>query len=121
MITSGTAVDSLRLPERAAISVMTLGELRAGVLLAADASTRAARQARFDQVRSVFSALPVDEAVADSFGPALATARSLRRSARASDLLIIATAAATGRTLHTRDGAQAGLAEAVGLLVVSSG
>jgi predicted nucleic acid-binding protein len=35
-----------------------------------------------------------------------------RRTAKATDLLIIATAAATGRTLYTLDGAQARLAQA---------
>jgi predicted nucleic acid-binding protein len=100
----------LDLPDTAAISVITLGELRAGVLRAADDRVRAARARRLASVRATFAALPVDEDVADRYGEALAAARDLGRSAKASDLLIIATAAAGGRTLYTLDAAQVGLA-----------
>jgi predicted nucleic acid-binding protein len=100
----------LELPDTAAISVITLGELRAGVLRAADDRVRAARARRLAAVRAAFAALPVDEDVADRYGEALAAARELGRTAKATDLLIIATAAAGGRTLYTLDTAQAGLA-----------
>jgi predicted nucleic acid-binding protein len=100
----------LDLPDTAAISVITLGELRAGVLRAADDRVRAARVRRLAAVRAAFAALPVDEDVAERYGETLAAARDLGRSAKATDLLIIATAAAGGRTLHTLDAAQAGLA-----------
>ena len=100
----------LELPETAAISVITLGELRAGVLRARDAQVRAARVRRLRAVRAAFAALPVDDEVADRYGEALAAARDRGRSAKATDLLIIATAAATGRTLYTLDQAQAGFA-----------
>jgi predicted nucleic acid-binding protein len=100
----------LDLPGTAAISVITLGELRAGVLRAADDRVRAARARRLAAVRATFAALAVDEDVADRYGETLAAARDLGRSAKASDLLIIATAAAGGRTLYTLDAAQAGLA-----------
>jgi predicted nucleic acid-binding protein len=98
------------LPDTAAISVITLGELRAGILRAADDGVRAARARRLAAVRAAFAALPVDEEVAERYGEALAAARDLGRTAKATDLLIIATAAAGGRTLHTLDAAQAGLA-----------
>jgi toxin FitB len=100
----------LSLPTAAAISVITLGELRAGVLRAADDGVRAARARRLAAVRAAFAALPVDEDVAERYGEALARARDLGRTAKATDLLIIATAAAGGRTLYTLDAAQAGLA-----------
>ena len=100
----------LDLPDTAAISVITLGELRAGVLRAADDRVRAARARRLASVRATFAALPVDEDVADRYGETLAAARDLGRSAKATDLLIIATAAAGGRTLYTLDAAQVGLA-----------
>lgn len=99
----------------AAISVITIGELRAGVALAADAETRAVRQARLAAVRATFDPLVVDEAVAEQYGAILATARSERRASKATDLLIIATAAATGRVLYTLDVSQAQLARAVGI------
>jgi toxin FitB len=100
----------LSLPTSAAISVITLGELRAGILRATDDRVRAARARRLGAVRAAFAALPVDEDVAERYGEALAAARDLGRTAKATDLLIIATAAAGGRTLYTLDAAQAGLA-----------
>jgi predicted nucleic acid-binding protein len=45
----------------------------------------------------------------------LAVARSQRRAAKATDVLIIATAAATARKLHTLDAGQARRAEAAGV------
>jgi predicted nucleic acid-binding protein len=107
----------LDLPDRAAVSVISLGELRAGVLRARDASTRATRQARLSAVGAAFAPLPVDETVAEHYGDALARARDEDRIVRASDLLIIATASATGRGLHTYDSKQAALARALGLVV----
>jgi len=92
-----------------------LGELRAGVNLAADAHSRALRQARLAAVRSIFDPLPVDEIVAEHYGEILARARSSGRSSKGTDLLIIATAAATGRTLRTLDHAQAQFAIMVGV------
>jgi toxin FitB len=105
------------LPTSAAISVITVGELRAGVLLARDEGTRGARGERSDAVRAAFAPLPVDEAVAERYGDVLAVARSQRRVAKATDLVIIATAAVHDRTLHTRDERQAHLARAAGIAV----
>lgn len=105
------------LPADAAISVVTLGELRAGVLRARDARARAARQGRLTAVRAAFAPLLVDEIVAEHYGDALAHARGKGRSVKATDLLIIATASATGRGLHTLDVAQASLARELGLTV----
>lgn len=107
------------LPEAAAISVITLGELRAGVLLARTEAELRVRQERFAAVRAAFIPLPVDVPVADQYGRMLATARTARRTARASDLLIIATATATGRRLYTLDPQQARLADAGGVEVIA--
>lgn len=103
--------------DSAAISVITVGELRAGVRLAGDPGTRAIRQTRLAAVRSTFAPLPVDEPVADHYGDILAVARAEGRTSKATDLLIIATAAATGRALVTLDGAQASLARLAGVPV----
>lgn len=108
-------------PTTAAISVVTLGELRAGVLRARDDRTRAVRQARLAAVRDRLVPLPVDESVAERYGDTLAHARDAGRMAKATDLLIIATARATGRTLHTLDRAQAALAREVGVPVSGAG
>jgi predicted nucleic acid-binding protein len=99
------------LPPSAAISVVTVGELRAGVLLARDEREREARRRRLALVRRAFLPLPVDEEVAERYGELLALARRERRVTKASDLLIVATALATGRELVTRDERQGALAE----------
>jgi toxin FitB len=111
--------DALKLDraDTAAISVITIGELRAGVRLAADPDTHATRQARLAAVRETFEPLPVDEPVAEQYGEILAAARAQKRISKATDLLIIATAAATGRALLTLDDAQAGLARLVAVPV----
>jgi toxin FitB len=105
------------LPASAAISVVSLGELHAGVQLARTREAREGRTARLDAVRAVFAPLPVDEAVAERYGELLAIARRTGRTAKATDLLIAATAGATGRTFYTLDRTQARLARAAGLPV----
>lgn len=109
------------LPDDAAISVITLGELRAGVLRAGDAAERAVRTRRLGDLRSLFVAFPIDEAVAERYGWALARARDEGRGTDAADLLIVATAAATDTVLHTRDVGQAKLARRLGLVVHGPG
>jgi toxin FitB len=105
------------LPPTAAISVVSLGELHAGVLLARDEVTRDARRMRLQAIKDAFASIDVDDAVAERYGEVLAVARSEGRTARATDLLIIATAAAQERKLHTRDERQAALARAAGVAV----
>jgi toxin FitB len=109
---------NIELPERAAVSIITLGELHAGVLLAATADVRAARQARLTAVQSAFEPLLVDRQVAQGYGEVLAVARRAGRAEKVTDLLIIATAAVTGRTLHTSDARQASLAELAAVPVI---
>ena len=111
------SADSAGLPASAAISIVSLGELRAGVLLARDNATRENRGNRLDAIRATFDPILVDGSVAERYGEVLALARTEGRIAKATDLLIIATAAAHGRTLHTRDERQAGLARAAGVPV----
>ena len=103
--------------DAAAISVLTIGELQAGVRLADDPDLRSLRQARLNAVRARFEPLAVDETIAYQYGELLAVARSEGRSTKATDLLIIATASATGRTLVTIDRPQASLARAAGVAV----
>ncbi len=104
--------------DTSAISVITLGELHAGVRLAGDPQARAARQARLTAVRDAFEPIPVDEAIATVYGEVLALARSNGRASKATDLLIVATASATGRTLATNDQAQASLARMANVPVI---
>jgi toxin FitB len=115
------ADGDVAVPEGAAISVMTLGELRAGVLRASTDADRVERVERLNDVRSLFVALPVDEGVADHYGRVLALARDEGRSTKATDLLIVATALATDNMLHTLDERQAKLARRMGLVVHGPG
>jgi len=108
-------------PDEGAISVITVGELRAGVLRAVHAAERERRSTRLRLVRSAFVSIPVDDDVAEHYGRALALARDEGRGQDAADLLIIATAAATDNTLHTRDVGQAKLARRLGLVVQGPG
>ena len=112
-----SGIGALEIEETVAISVITLGELRAGVALATDPEIRAARQGRLSAIREAFEPIPVDEAVAERYGDILVSARKDGRITKATDLLIIATASATGRRLYTRDSKQASLAQAAGVLV----
>ena len=82
------------------------------MLIARDARVAENRRRRLPAVRAAFAPLTVDGAVAERYGDVPAAARSRRRPAKATDLLIIATAAAAGRVLYTLDAAQAQFARA---------
>jgi predicted nucleic acid-binding protein len=86
-----------------AISVISIAELQFGVLVAPDESRRAHRLARLSAILGSFEPLPVDAAVASSYGElAAATHRAGRKStARSLDLMIAATAHAHGARLVT--------------------
>jgi predicted nucleic acid-binding protein len=99
------AEDVDRLPHELAVSVMTLAELHAGVLLARDDKLRAARLARLADAQREFAIFDVDPVVAHAFGEL--RAQSGRRAV--ADLLIAATAIAHEMTLVTRDERQARL------------
>ncbi len=81
--------------------------------LARNPRRREERRRRLAAVRRAFLPLPVDEEVAERYGEVLAAARRRGRTVKATDLLIVATALATDRTLYTLDGAQASLARLV--------
>lgn len=113
------AVDEL--PDVAAISAATLGELHFGVHLASSDDARRARLRRLTEIEATFDPLPVDAPVARSYG-ALAHAvvvAGRRPRRRAMDLLIAATAHAHGLPLYTRDADDlAGLEDEVEIRVV---
>ncbi|MGM0385907.1 MAG: type II toxin-antitoxin system VapC family toxin [Actinomycetota bacterium] len=99
------ASDVAPLPGVLAISVITLAELQFGVLVARTAAVRAERLRRLSVLQKHFDALPVDEAVAVSYGQLAAAVVDAGRQPRrrAMDLLIAATAHAHGARLYTRD------------------
>ena len=101
-----------------AISAISLAELHFGVLVAQSADVRAERLRRLALVERTFDALPVDDAVARSYGRLAAALGHAGRPTRArvTDLLIAATAVSQQATLWTRNAADlAGLAELVAI------
>ncbi len=110
------AVDRPR-ADKLSISVMTLGELRSGVLTANHPVTRAERSRQFASAYKTFLAHDVDARIAERYGEIQAFARLEGRIKNKADLLIIATAAEHALTLFTRDEEQGRLAEDLGLLV----
>ncbi len=99
------ATDVPELEGDLAISVASLAELQFGVLVTADAATRAERLRRLSALQRRFDALPVDDAVAVSYGQFAAAVVSHGRQprSRVMDLLIAATAHANGARLYTRN------------------
>ncbi len=97
-----------------AISAVSLAELHFGVLVTTDPAIRAERLRRLSQLQRMFDALPVDDAVAVSYGQlaAAVVAAGRRPRSRSMDLLIAATAHAHGARLYTRNSSDlAGLEE----------
>jgi tRNA(fMet)-specific endonuclease VapC len=96
-------LNAADLPDEPVISAVSLAELSLGPLATDDATERAIRQARLQQVEASFEPLAFDAAAARAFGR---VAASLRRSgrkpvARAFDALIAATAVAHELGLYT--------------------
>jgi predicted nucleic acid-binding protein len=100
------ARDVPELDGELAVSAATIAELHFGVLVTTDPQTRAERLRRLAVLQHRFEALPVDGAVAASYGMlAAAVAQSGRQPrSRVMDLLIAATAHVHGARLYTRNG-----------------
>jgi toxin FitB len=99
------AVDVAPIPGELAISAVTLAELHFGVLVARSPHVRAERLRRLSVLQRHFDALPVDDAVAVSYGRLAAAVVEAGRQPRRRviDLLIAATAHAHEATLYTRN------------------
>jgi predicted nucleic acid-binding protein len=99
------ATDVPPLDGELAISVVTLAELHFGVLVAREAAVRAERLRRLSVLQRAFDPLPVDDAVAASYGQLAAAVVAAGRQprARTMDLLIAATAHAHDACLYTRN------------------
>lgn len=99
-------IDTADLPSELAISVVTLAELAAGPHATADTVERARRQDTLQRAEATFEPVPVDGAVARTYGrvyAAVAVAGREARGRRAFDLLIAATALAAELPLYTRN------------------
>ncbi|MGC2485027.1 MAG: type II toxin-antitoxin system VapC family toxin [Acidimicrobiales bacterium] len=93
------------LPDQAAICTITLAELTIGPRLASTREEASRRQARLQQVEATFDPIPFDVSAARSYGQVVAAVTEKGRShrPRLADLLIAATAHASGIALYTRN------------------
>ncbi len=90
------------LPERIGVSVITIGELRAGVLAAATLEARDRRLATLSEA-SKLEALPLDERVAEAWARLRVTLRDAGLRMGVNDSWIAATALAHGVAVITQD------------------
>lgn len=99
---SGRPIRAEVLPDRLAVSFITIGELRAGVLAAGDLETR---DRRLDTLMVALSLdpVPVDDRVAEAWARLRVALGDLGLRMPANDSWIAATAIALGVPLVTQD------------------
>ncbi len=99
---SGRSIDLEALPQRLAVSVVTIGELRAGVLAAADAATR---DRRLDTLTAALSLDPIgiDVFVANAWARLRLALRDRGLRMPVNDSWIAASAMALGVPIVTQD------------------
>jgi predicted nucleic acid-binding protein len=99
---AGRPVATREVPERLAVSVVTLAELRAGVLAARDLEARDRRLTTYAFVRGL-DLVPVDADVAEAWAGLRVRLRDLGLKMGVNDAWIAATAIALGVPLVTQD------------------
>lgn len=90
------------LPEDLAVSVITVAELRLGVLMAADVETRQRRLSTL-QLASSIEPLPIDDSVGQAWAGLVATLRARGRRMPLNDSWIAASAIAHEMPVLTKD------------------
>lgn len=106
------------LPDEVAVSVVTISELRYGVLAASDHAARATRLSTLEAARRLGTPLAIDEAIGDELARLRIALRELGRSMKVMDAWIAATAVANEAAVCTQDAdfdvlQEAGLLEVV--------
>jgi predicted nucleic acid-binding protein len=99
---TGRLLDTNALPDEVFISVVTIAELQAGVLAAADTATRARRLATLDSVAGL-EALPIDVVAAGHWATLRVRLAEEGRRINVNDLWIAAVAAANDLPIVTQD------------------
>lgn len=99
---SGRPIRAEGLPDEVGVSVITVGELRAGVLTAVDLDTRDRRLRTLLNVLEL-DPVPVDQAVADAWARLRITLRDHGLRMPVNDSWIAATAIALGVPVVTQD------------------
>ena len=110
------ATDVPPLPGELAISAATVAELHFGVLVAREQAIRAERLRRLSILQRKFDPLPVDEAVAASYGQLAAAVAAAGRQRRARTMDLLIAAHAHSARLYTRNASD--LAGADGLMEI---
>lgn len=114
-------LDHELLPEKLAISAVTLAELSAGPSSAQDAAERSVRQDRLQRTETTFDVVPFDAGAARAYARVFTAVREQGRQPRRrqADLMIAATALAHGLPLVTRNADDfRGLGHLIEILVV---
>ncbi len=106
------------LPAEVAVSVVTISELRHGVLAADDHATRAVRLTTLETARRLGSPLVIDERVGDELARLRVALKAMGRAMKVMDAWIAATALVHEAAVCTQDAdfdaaAEAGLLEVV--------
>jgi predicted nucleic acid-binding protein len=99
---SGRATRLDRLPDQLAISVVTIGELRAGVLVAEDVGVRDRRLATLTSALAL-EPIPIDQAVAETWARLRVSLREFGLRMPVNDSWIAATAMTLGIPVVTQD------------------
>lgn len=114
---SGRALSQERLPEEGVICPVTVAELQAGVLAAADVDVRARRLATLEAIGDV-EVLPIDEHVAAQWARLRVHLAQIGRRVDVNDLWVAATAAAHDLPVVTQDADLDPLDGALGLTII---
>jgi predicted nucleic acid-binding protein len=99
---AGRPLHTEALPDEIGVSAITIGELRAGVLAAADVETRDRRLATLTQALALHP-IPVDNQVADSWAKLRILLRDSGQRMPVNDSWIAATAMSLGVPVVTQD------------------
>jgi predicted nucleic acid-binding protein len=99
---SGRPLNSDALPDQTAVSVVTIGELHAGVLAAPDTATRARRLSTLESASAV-EPLPVTAEAARRWAEMRVRLAEQGHRAKVNDLWIAAVAKANGMDVVTQD------------------
>ena len=99
---SGRSVDRASLPDQLAVSAITIGELRAGVLVTADVRIRDRRLATLTDAMAL-DPVPVDESVAAAWASLRVLLRDHGKRMPVNDSWIAATALSLGVPVVTQD------------------
>ena len=114
---SGRPLNAEMLPDQSVICPVTIAELQAGVLIAADVDIRARRLATLDSTADI-EVLDIDVKVAAEWARLRVHLAESGRRVNVNDLWIAATAAANGLPVVTQDDDFDPLHDAAGLDVI---